>query len=246
MPSNPVEPYRVEPYRVSPHPVRRNVTLCLVTDRRRLSPDARTTRDEIAALEAGLGEAVEAGIDVIQVRERDLDTRDLMSLCARVVRRTRGTPTRVIVNDRLDVAMAVGADGAHLRGDGPATARVRANAPPGWLLGRSIHAAADLEPSAPVDYWLFGTMYRSDSKPADAPVQSIDALAAVVRAAAPTPVWIIGGVTSGTVGPCLRAGAAGVAAIGAFLEPHATPGAVGRAVAAMRLAVAADFRKLVQ
>lgn len=246
MPRGPAEPYWVETYKVGPHPVRQPATLCLVTNRRRLSPDARTTRDEITALEAALDEAVDAGVDVVQIREGDLESSDLASLCSGIVRRTRGTPTLVVVNDRVDAAMAAGADGAHLKSDGPAAARVRAIVPPGWRLGRSIHAAADVDPSAPIDYWLFGTMYRSRSKTADAPVQSMETLTAAVRAAAPRPVWVIGGVTAGNAAPCLAAGAAGVAAIGAFLDPRGGRGAVGRAVAAMRAAVAADFGKLVQ
>jgi thiamine-phosphate pyrophosphorylase len=202
-------------------------------------------RAEISALEAAIDEAVESGIDVVQIRERDLEAADLAGLCSRVVGRTRQTGTLVLVNDRVDVAIASGADGVHLRSDGPAPARVRTAAPPGWILGRSIHAEADVDRSAPVDYWLFGTMYPSVSKGAGAPVQSLEAVAAVARAAAPRPVWVIGGVTVDNVSACLRAGAAGIAAIGAFLGSPA-PGAVGRAVAAMRQTVAADFGKLVQ
>ena len=217
-----------------------------MTDRRRLSPDARTARAEIAALEAAIDEAVGAGIDVVQIRERDLETMDLAGLCRRVVQRTRSTATRVVVNDRVDVAVAAGADGAHLTSDGPPVARVRLMAPSGWSIGRSVHSPAEVDSAAPLDYWLFGTMYRSLSKGADARLQSLAALAAVVRAAGARPVWVIGGMTIENVGPCVRAGAAGVAAIGAFLEPRAGAGAVARAVAAMRRAVAADFGKLVQ
>ncbi len=81
------------------------VTLCLVTDRR------------VRPVVEQCGEAVRAGVDMIQVRERDLDGRSLASLVAELVRLTRGTATRVVVNDRLDVALACGADGVHLRGD---------------------------------------------------------------------------------------------------------------------------------
>jgi thiamine-phosphate pyrophosphorylase len=220
--------------------------VCLVTDRRRLSPDARTVREEITALEEAIDEAAGAGVDGIQIRERDLDAADLAALCARVVGRTRGMAVRVLVNDRPDVAVAAGADGVHLRSGGPPAGRVRALAPAGWWIGRSIHAAGDVDLAAPVDYWLFGTMFTSASKAAGAPVQSIAALAGVVRAAAPTPVWVIGGVTPETAPACLAAGAAGLAAIGAFLEPGAGPGAVAARVASMRRAVAADFGKLVQ
>src|SRR5262249_53719621 len=130
--------------------VPRRPVLCLVTDRRRLSPDARTTRDEITTLEAAIDEAVGVGIDVIQLREPDLEVAERAGLCARVVQRTRGTATRILVNDRVDVAMTTAADGAHLRSDGPPAARIRAIAPSGWCIGRSIHAAAEVDASAPV------------------------------------------------------------------------------------------------
>lgn len=226
-------------------------TLCLVTDRRRLSPQARTTRDELVALEAALGEAAAAGIDVIQVRERDLDDADLMAFVARVVRRTRGTATRVIVNERADVARAADADGVHLRGDGPPVARVRAWGPSSWWIGRSIHSSADVGHHGSAHYLLFGTVFPSTSKPAGAPVQGIAALHEVVRVSA-TPIWAIGGVTLETASACIEAGATGVAAIAAFLDggdgaDGATgPGVVRARVEAMRRAVARDFGKLVE
>src|SRR5580692_4237782 len=132
-------------------------TLCLVTDRRRLAQQARTTRDELAALEAALDEAAAAGIDVIQVRERDLEAADLAAFVARVVRRMRGTVTRVVVNERADVARAADADGVHLRSDGPPVDRIRGWGPPAWWVGRSIHSAAEGEGQQSADYLLFGT-----------------------------------------------------------------------------------------
>jgi thiamine-phosphate diphosphorylase len=226
---------------------RNRPTLCLVTDRRRLSPRARTTRDELVALEATLDEAAAAGIDVIQVRERDLEAADLEAFVARVVRRTRGTATRVVVNERADVARAAGADGVHVRSDGPPVARIRAWGPPVWWVGRSIHSAAEGERHQSADYLLFGTTFVSTSKPVGAPVAGLAALREAVRVSA-TPIWAIGGVTLSTAPDCIEAGAKGVAAIAAFLDPGdgTTPGAVGARIEAMRRAVARDFGKLVE
>jgi thiamine-phosphate diphosphorylase len=222
-------------------------TLCLVTDRRRLTRQARTTQAELAALEAAIDEAAAAGIDVIQVRERDLEAADLAAFVARVVRRMRGTATRVVVNERADVARAAGADGVHLRSDGPPVERIRAWGPTAWWVGRSIHSAADAERHQSADYLLFGTTFMSTSKPAGAPVAGLAALGEAVRVSA-TPIWAIGGVTPETAPACLEAGAKGVAAIAAFLADGDTTrvGAVRARVEAMRRAVGRNFGKLVE
>ena len=104
----------------------------LVSDRRRLLPSARTNAEHVAALEAQIEEAVTAGVDVIQLRERDLDGGLLCSLARRAIRRAAGTTTRILINDRADVAVAAHADGIHLRGDGPAIARVRTSTVPNY------------------------------------------------------------------------------------------------------------------
>src|ERR1051325_7081926 len=129
------------------------LTVCLVTDRR-----ARPVVDQCA-------EAVQAGVDVIQVRERDLDGGPLTTLVAELVRLTRGTSTRVVVNDRLDVALACGAAGVHLRGDSMSAASARSIAPPGFLVGRSVRGVGDAVAAAPhVDYLIAGTVFPTPSK----------------------------------------------------------------------------------
>src|SRR5579864_5788494 len=219
-------------------------TLCLVTDRRRLTRSARTTRAELAALEAAIDEAAAAGIDVIQIRERDLEAADLAAFVARVVQRMRGTATRVVVNERADVARAAGADGVHLRGDGPPVDRIRAWGPSTWWVGRSIHSPAEAMRHQAADYLLFGTTFASTSKPPGAPVAGVAALGEAARASA-RPIWAIGGVTPETAPACIEAGAKGVAAIAAFLDDGdgTRPGDVRARVEAMRLAVARTFGK---
>ena len=182
--------------------------ICLVTDRRQCDPLAQARK------------AVEAGIDLMHIRERDLDSAALAVLVRAVVRIARegetGVP-RIVVNDRLDVALACGADGVHLRGDSMAAARVRSVAPPTFLVGRSVHTREQARDAGPVDYLIAGTVFRTASKADDAPLIGLDGLASIVRAAT-VPVLAIGGITVDRVGAVAATGAAGIAAIGLFAD----------------------------
>jgi thiamine-phosphate diphosphorylase len=209
--------------------------ICLVTDRRQLSPDARTTADEIRALNHWIEEAMDL-VDVIQIRERDLEGARLMALASEVASKATGTRTAVVVNDRADVALAAGAGGVHLRADGPAVERVRAIGPRGWIVGRSIHSAGEAATST-ADYVVFGTVFQSRSKP-QGPAQGIEHLQAAARVSR-SPLLAIGGIDPGRAADCCSAGAAGIAAIGMFLPEGRAPGSLGitRAVAALRAAM---------
>jgi len=178
--------------------------LCLVTDRR-VRPVVEQCR-----------EAVGAGVDMIQVRERDLDGGRLASLVTELVRLTRGTATRVVVNDRLDVALACRADGVHLRGDSIPPVPARSIAPPGFLIGRSVHHEAEAKAVAPdVDYLIAGTVFPTSSKPGLTECLGVEGLARICRSVS-VPVLAIGGMTPDRLADVATAGAAGVAAIGLF------------------------------
>jgi len=180
------------------------MTLCLVTDRRARS-----------VVEQG-EEAVHAGIDIIQVRERDLDGGPLASLVHELVRLTRGTSTRVVVNDRLDVAVACGADGVHLRADSIPPASARSMAPPGFLISRSVHNADEAIAVAPgVDYLVAGTVFPTPSKAGLTEWLGVEGLGRIC-AAVSVPVLAIGGITPGLLRAVATSGASGVAAIGLF------------------------------
>jgi len=208
--------------------------LCLVTDRRRAAPDARTQRDEIVALEAWLDEAIDAGIDLIQIRERDLDGAVLAETTRRVVRRAAGTATRIVVNDRADVALGAGAAGVHVRDDGPPVRRVRALAPAAWMVGRSVHRVTDFPRHADATYFVFGTIFPTPSKSSETPLQGVDGLRTAV-AATSVPILAIGGIDVGNARVCLDAGAAGIAAIGLFLPPGRECGGFGVANAVRQI-----------
>ncbi|HZB26728.1 MAG TPA: thiamine phosphate synthase, partial [Vicinamibacterales bacterium] len=101
-----------------------------------------------------------ASVDFFQIRERRLKDTELLVLARQAVTLTRATATAVLVNERLDVAHAAGADGVHLRGESAPAARVRATAPDGFLIGRSVHSAGEAaaaEAAGGLDYLIFGT-----------------------------------------------------------------------------------------
>jgi thiamine-phosphate pyrophosphorylase len=210
----------------------------LVTDRRRLTPEARTTGDEVRALEGFLDEALEAGVDAIQIRERDLEAGVARALAARVRARASGRAV-ILVNDRVDVALASGADGVHLRADSPPTEAVRAIAPARWTIGRSVHSPEEAGGEIGADYVMFGTVFPSDSKPGAAGAGLADLRDAA--AACHAPVIAIGGITPERAALARSAGAAGVAAIGVFLPPGRHPSALGvrEAVRALRTSMQA-------
>lgn len=184
--------------------------LCLVTPGTS-SPDLQAIR-----------EAARAGVDLIQIRERSLDDRSLLTLVRATIDAAAGTGARVLVNDRLDVAIAAGAAGVHLRGDSMAAADVRRLAPAGFIVGRSVHGvreAEEVERGGGCDYLVFGTVFESASKPAGHAVAGVDALGRVC-AAVSLPVLAIGGVTLANAAQVVAAGASGVAAIGLFAGPQ--------------------------
>ena len=218
----------------------RRRSLTLVTDRRRLAPDARTIADEVRALDAFLDEATAAGIDYVQIRETDLGGRALVDVVRRAVARAQGTSTRVLVNDRADAALAAGAHGVHLKADGASVARTRSLARD-WLIGQSVHESGVPDSSAGSDYLLFGSVFPTASKPAGHRAAGLDALARVVGTTA-APVVGIGGITPDNAALAAAAGAAGVAAIGVFLPEGRTPGALGVRRAVEQFRAIAAFR----
>lgn len=199
-------------------PLRRDrPLLCLVTDRRHGARE-QTQTASLDALVAHASAAAGAGLDLVQIRERDLSTRSLITLVERVLDAVSGTDVRVVVNDRLDVAIAARAHGVHLRGDSIGADRVRELAPAGFLVGRSVHGeeeALAAARSGDLDYLVLGTIFPSPSKPQGHPTVGLNVLARVAHAV-DLPVLAIGGITGDTLPAVIRAGAAGVAAIRLF------------------------------
>lgn len=178
----------------------------LVTDRGRCGPNWRLAVPALAA------RAAAAGVDVVQLRERGLDARALLALAADCRRALDGSRTRLLVNDRLDVALAAGADGVQLPGHGLAAVEVRPHVPTGFLIGASVRGAGVPPGARAADFLLFGTVFQSASKPGVEPA-GLTGLAAAASASA-LPVLAIGGVGEGVLADIAGAGAAGIASIG--------------------------------
>jgi thiamine-phosphate pyrophosphorylase len=188
-----------------------------VTDRRRLVPAGAPQDDARRCLLTQVRHAVDAGVDLIQIRERDLEAAALAVLVRDVLAAARGTPTRVVVNDRLDVALTCGADGVHLRSDSIPVAAARQLAPPGFLIGRSVHRIDELSAARGADYLVAGTVFPSASKAGSHPLLGVEGLREIVRNSA-APVLAIGGMTLERVADAAAAGASGIAAIGVFIR----------------------------
>ena len=183
----------------------------LITDRRQLT----TPTEE--RLVAQVAAASKAGIHIVQIRERDLEGRALLRLVRSCVGAVRGTSTRVVVNDRLDVAIASGAHGVHLRGDSVPASRARPMAPASFLIGRSVHDADEAQRVADqggLDYLIFGPVFETASKPGRA-AAGLENLRSVASHTV-VPVLAVGGVTKDRVAAITAAGAAGFAAISLF------------------------------
>ena len=203
--------------------------LHLVTDRRRLTAGTDPQADQASARECLLTQtdhAIDAGIDYLQLRESDLGGALLADLVTEMVRRARGSRTRILVNDRLDVAITTGAHGVHLRGDSISVAEARRLAPPPFIVGRSVHSLEEAVAAAGADYLIAGTVWTSASKPADHALLGPDGFSAIARAVR-TSVLAIGGVTILRAQSVAALGGAGIAAIGLFM--NASPGADCRA-----------------
>lgn len=207
--------------------------ICLVTDRRRLVAGAAPPGAARACLVAQVRHAVDAGVDLIQVRERDLAAGALAALVSELLAITRHTSTRIVVNDRLDVALSCGAAGVHLRSDSIPVSGARRLAPPGFLIGRSVHGVDEAIAAADADYLIAGTVFPSVSKAAAAPLLGLEGLRSIVRAV-DRPVLAIGGIAGERIGEVAAAGAAGLAAIGLFMASRPDAQAAGCRVAELR------------
>jgi len=209
-------------------PAPKRTIVCYVTERKTLEPSAA-----ISGLRAGVRRAVAAGVDWVQIREKDLTTRELLDLtrAAKAIAReelprVHGAP-RIIINDRLDVALAAGAAGVHLgRSSVPAREVIRwlraGNTPADFLVGVSCHSIEEVREAedAGASYAFFGPVFETPSKRSFGPPQGIVRLEQACRSVQ-IPVIAIGGVDEENSMDCIGAGAAGIAAIRMFQQEDA-------------------------
>lgn len=201
--------------------------LYYITDRSQFCGDERARR---ASLLAKVAEAARAGVEYIQLREKDLSIRELETLARQVVERVRenSTSTRLLINSRTDVALAAGADGVHLRVEDVAPHEVRLmmeicghrpcpSTTDHFLVAASCHSQEEVirAESEAVDFAVFAPVFGKSNAPGVQPT-GIDALREACRAK--IRILALGGVTLENAAACLKAGAAGVAGIRLFQE----------------------------
>lgn len=159
--------------------------------------------------------AVDAGVPLFQIREKALSGRALHDLVTRAVEITFGTGTRLLVNDRSDIARAAGADGVHLTTQSLPAEVVRQTCGPEFLIGVSTHSRDEARAAqeSGADFVVFGPVFETESKRAFGEPQGLEKLQELTSELREFPVLAIGGVTLDNVGACFKAGASGVAAI---------------------------------
>lgn len=185
---------------------------CLITRGVATDADVESRDDVIAAVRFG----VEHGVSMIQIREKELSGRHLFDVVRAAAEIARGTSTRLLVNDRADIAAAAGAEGVQLRSDSMPSSVVR-SAFPGLLIGCSVHTVDEAEAAAPsADFVVFGPVFDTPGKGAPT---GLARLTDVCRRLSGFPVIAVGGIGSDNAADAIKAGAAGVAAIRAMNEP---------------------------
>ncbi len=202
--------------------------LCYVTDRHSLPGiEASEERDVVLGR---IQTAATAGVDWVQIREKDLSGRDCSLLVREALQRRRESstsniaPTRILTNDRLDIALAEGAGGAHFGENSlPAPEAKRLAEAYGrrgdFFVGVSCHSleAAISAARGGADYLFFGPVFATPSKASYGAAQGLEKLGEVCRAVS-VPVLAIGGISLENAASCLAAGASGIAAIRLFQD----------------------------
>ncbi|HXJ38833.1 MAG TPA: thiamine phosphate synthase [Bryobacteraceae bacterium] len=170
--------------------------------------NGQAARDEDAWLRGLSPEA-----DLIQIREPDLTTRHLAELVRRVLAMKPGA--RILVNDRLDVALATGAAGVHLKSAGISPEAVRTITPEGFLITVACHNEADVRNAKGADYALLAPIFSPLSKAEDRVPLGLTELNRIAMIS-PTPILALGGITAFNASLCAEAGAAGIAGISLY------------------------------
>jgi thiamine-phosphate pyrophosphorylase len=197
--------------------VTRTPSLYLVTDRRQAR--GRPLADVVQA-------ALDGGVDAVQLREKDLIGAELLRLAMALRELTARYGASLLINDRIDVALAAAADGVHLPRDGFPVAAARALLGAGRLIAVSTHRPTEVSAAAAdgADFVVFGPVYATASKAAYGPPRGPDDLARACAASA-IPVLAIGGVTTERIAEVRAAGASGIAVVSAIIAADDPAGA---------------------
>ena len=190
--------------------------VCLITQGRATPDNFSEKKREIMAAVAA---AVDAGVSMVQVREKSLTARLLSELVDVGVAAARGSSTKVLVNDRADIALGCGADGVHLPANSLPVAAIRASFPREFVIGVSTHTIDEVEAAKRdgADFVVFGPVFATPGK---GEPEGLETLARVCDAVRPFPVRALGGIDKSNCESAIAAGASGVAAIRALNDPR--------------------------
>jgi thiamine-phosphate pyrophosphorylase len=173
----------------------------------------------VGALLRAIERNLAAGVDLVQIREKDMTTRELAALVRAVMALPNPHEAQILVNSRADVALACGADGVHLPSDSISPEVLRGAVPPGFVIGVSCHYVDEVRAAERdgADFAVFGPVFHTASKaPFGEPagVAKLRDACAAVR----IPVFALGGIGDRNAGECSAAGAAGIAGISMFQQ----------------------------
>jgi thiamine-phosphate pyrophosphorylase len=196
--------------------------LYYITDRRQFPGD---TQEQEQRLLAKIAECAAAGVEYIQLREKDLETRALEDLAHKAMTALGGSHTQLLINARTDVALACGAHGVHLPANDLAAsdvraifARARSSEP---VIGVSTHSAAEVASAEAhgANFAVFGPVFEKSGSAKREGLEQLRQICHRTEAAQPPmPVWALGGITLENAQQCASAGAAGIAAIRLFQQ----------------------------
>lgn len=196
--------------------INKRPVISLVTDSSRLGGDWMSSRNSLIET---ISSAAEAGIDLIQIREESLSDVELFDFVKCAVKCSEKFETRILVNDRVDIALAAGAAGVHLKESSVRPERIRSIVPEDWIVGLSVHFSNgklnEINEDC-LDYVVVGNVFETDSKPGKTPI-GIGGLADAAKKYS-IPVLGIGGIDLNNLSEVSRSGASGFSAIGLFLS----------------------------
>ena len=159
-----------------------------------------------------IARAAADGVELIQIREKDLHGRDLLALTRAAVAAVSSRPTRILVNGRADIALAAKAHGVHLPSESIPAFEWRGILPPEFLIGISCHSTVEIRDAEGADFIVYGPVFASPGKGS---CVGLDALR-IAAGSTQIPVFALGGITQENAQSCIDAGAVGIAAIRLF------------------------------
>lgn len=203
------------PLHLPPPPI-----IYLITSGATTKTGAASVSEDFKRVLAHVRAATSARIPLVQLREKHLSARALYELARASVEITRTSKTRLLVNDRADIARAARADGVHLTTGSLEAEKIRRAFGPDFLIGVSTHSLAEAQSARDggADFAVFGPVFDTPSKRSFGTPLGLDALREAAQRLAPFPLIALGGITLENAASALTAGASGVAAIRLFSD----------------------------